>query len=96
MIFQRTNQPSIALTEEWIVTQVADGDSITVRQTDGSQIEVELCGIDAPEMTQAQAPAQPFANEAKQKLLKHPDGNTTVALLFPLPCTWISAYQNPI
>ena len=25
-----------------------DGDSIIVRQTDGSQIEVELCGIDAP------------------------------------------------
>ncbi|MBD0265343.1 MAG: hypothetical protein ICV78_22270 [Tolypothrix sp. Co-bin9] len=49
LIFQRTNQPSIALTQEWIATQVADGDSITVRQTDGSQIEVELCGIDAPE-----------------------------------------------
>lgn len=30
-IFQRTKQPSIALTEEWIATQVADGDSITVR-----------------------------------------------------------------
>ncbi|MEH1791874.1 MULTISPECIES: hypothetical protein [unclassified Nostoc] len=48
LIFQKTNQPSIALTEEWTATQVIDGDSITVRQTDGSQIEVELCGIDAP------------------------------------------------
>ncbi|MHC5727387.1 MAG: hypothetical protein ACYT04_35060 [Nostoc sp.] len=49
-IFQRTNQPSIALTEEWIATQVADGDSITVRQTDGSQMSVELCGIDTLHM----------------------------------------------
>ncbi|MBD2511666.1 thermonuclease family protein [Nostoc muscorum FACHB-395] len=70
LIFQRTNQPSIALTEQWIATQVADGDSITVRQTDGSQIEVELCGIDTPEMKQGEAPRQALANEAKQKLLK--------------------------
>lgn len=45
LIFQKTNQPSIALTEEWTATQVADGDSITVRQTDGSEMSVELCGI---------------------------------------------------
>ncbi|ACC85048.1 thermonuclease family protein [Nostoc punctiforme] len=69
-IFQRTNQPSIALTEEWIATQVADGDSITVRQTDGSQMSVELCGIDAPEMKQGEVPAQALSNKAKQKLLK--------------------------
>ncbi|MFS0520014.1 thermonuclease family protein [Nostoc sp. UIC 10607] len=69
-IFQRTKQPSIALTEEWIATQVADGDSITVRQTDGSQMSVELCGIDAPEVKQAEVPAQALSNEAKQKLLK--------------------------
>ncbi|WP_190940633.1 hypothetical protein [Nostoc flagelliforme] len=31
LIFQRTNQPSIALTEEWITTQVPDRDSIVVR-----------------------------------------------------------------
>lgn len=70
LIFQRTNQPSIALTEEWIATQVPDGDSITVRQTDGSQMEVELCGIDAPELKEGQISGQPLANEAKQKLLK--------------------------
>ncbi|MBN3992624.1 MAG: thermonuclease family protein [Nostoc sp. NMS2] len=70
LIFQRTNQPSIALTEEWIATQVADGDSITVRQTDGSQMEVELCGIDAPEVKQGEVPAQALSNEAKDKLLK--------------------------
>ncbi|MEH2035698.1 MAG: hypothetical protein V7K26_25835 [Nostoc sp.] len=50
LIFQKTNQQSIALTEEWTATQVIDGDSITVRQTDGSQMSVELCGIDAPEL----------------------------------------------
>ncbi|MFN6498791.1 MAG: hypothetical protein RMX65_017580 [Nostoc sp. DedQUE01] len=53
LIFQRTNQPSIALTEEWIATQVADGDSITVGQTDGSQMSVELCGIDALKVKQS-------------------------------------------
>ncbi|MBD2530067.1 thermonuclease family protein [Nostoc flagelliforme FACHB-838] len=31
---------------------------------------VELCGIDAPELKQDEAPDQPLANEAKQKLLK--------------------------
>ncbi|MGJ5634947.1 thermonuclease family protein [Nostoc sp. CALU 1950] len=70
LIFQRTKQPSIALTEEWIATQVADGDSITVRQTDGSQMSVELCGIDAPEVKQGEVPAQTLSNEAKDKLLK--------------------------
>ncbi|MEH2039181.1 thermonuclease family protein [Nostoc sp.] len=70
LIFQRTNQPSIALTEEWIATQVVDGESITVRQTDDSQMPVELCGIDAPELEQGKAPGQALANEAKQKLLK--------------------------
>ncbi|MBD2730264.1 thermonuclease family protein [Nostoc sp. FACHB-892] len=70
LIFRGTNQPSIAFTEEWIATQVADGDSITVGQTDGSQMEVELCGIDVPEMKQGKAPEQTLANKAKQKLLK--------------------------
>ncbi|MEH2353098.1 thermonuclease family protein [Nostoc sp.] len=68
LIFQKTNQSSIALTEEWTATQVIDGDSITVRQTDGSQMSVELCGIDAPEVKQGEVLAQPLANEAKQKL----------------------------
>ena len=70
LTFQRTNQPSITLTEEWIATQVADGNSIIVRQTDGSQMEVDLCGINAPKVKQGEAPGQPLANEAKQRLLK--------------------------
>ncbi|MEA5604692.1 thermonuclease family protein [Nostoc sp. UHCC 0252] len=69
LIFQKTNQPSIALTEEWTAIQVIDGDSITIRQTDGSQMSIELCGIDAPEVKQDEVPGQPLANEAKQKLL---------------------------
>nr|WP_322657121.1 thermonuclease family protein [Dendronalium sp. ChiSLP03b]MDZ8203450.1 thermonuclease family protein [Dendronalium sp. ChiSLP03b] len=68
LIFQRTNNSSIALSEDWIVIDVADGDSMTVRQTDGSQIEVELCGIDASELKQDKAPGQSLGNEAKQKL----------------------------
>lgn len=35
---------------------------------DGSQMSVELCGIDAPELKQGKTPGQPLANEAKQKL----------------------------
>ncbi|MDZ8228004.1 thermonuclease family protein [Nostoc sp. ChiVER01] len=70
LIFQRTNQPSIALTEEWIATQVINGDSITVGQTDGSKMSVELCGIDAPQVKQAEVPGQALSNESKQKLLK--------------------------
>ncbi|MEH2117787.1 thermonuclease family protein [Nostoc sp.] len=70
LIFQRTNQPSIALIEEWIATQVADGDSITVHQTDGSQMSVELCGIDAPKVKQGEVSAQALSNQVKDKLLK--------------------------
>ena len=62
LIFQRTNQPSIAFSEEWIATQVADRDSIIVRQTNGSQMEVELCGINASELKQGETPRQPLAN----------------------------------
>ena len=70
LIFQRTKQPSIALTEEWIAIQVIDGDNITVGQTDGSKMSVELYGIDAPQVKQGEVPAQALGNEAKQKLLK--------------------------
>jgi len=70
LIFQKTNQPSIALTEEWTATEVVDGDSITVGQTDGSQMSVELCGIDAPKVKQGEVPAQALGDEAKDKLLK--------------------------
>lgn len=63
-----TNQPSIALTEEWIVTDILDGDTLTVRQTDGSQMQVRLCGIDAPKMQHSKTPMQTFDSQAKEKL----------------------------
>jgi endonuclease YncB( thermonuclease family) len=44
IIFQ-VNQPNIALTEEWTVIDVVDGDRLTLRQTDGKQMNVRLCGI---------------------------------------------------
>ncbi|OUL32368.1 thermonuclease family protein [Nostoc sp. 106C] len=67
-IFQTTNNSSIALSEQWIVTDVVDGNTLTVRQTDGSQMQVQLCGIDVLEVKQDKALGQPLANEAKQKL----------------------------
>jgi endonuclease YncB( thermonuclease family) len=83
LIFQKTNQPSIALSEEWIATEVADGDSMTVRQTDGSQMEVELCGIDAPEVKHDKATGQPFANEAQQKLQSLVATNENQVMVIP-------------
>ncbi|BAY42042.1 nuclease (plasmid) [Nostoc sp. NIES-2111] len=44
IIFQ-VNQPTISLTEEWTVIDVVDGDRLTLRQADGKQINVRLCGI---------------------------------------------------
>lgn len=66
-LFQ-TNQPSIALTEEWIVTDIINGDTLIVRQTDGSQMQVRLCGIDVPKMQHSKTPIQTFGNESKEKL----------------------------
>lgn len=67
-IFQKTNNSSIALSEQWIVTDVSDDNTLTVGQTDGSQMQVQLCGIDVPEVKQDKASEQPLGNEAKQKL----------------------------
>ncbi|MBD2682639.1 MULTISPECIES: thermonuclease family protein [Nostoc] len=49
---------SIALTEEWAVVEVTDAQSMILRQTDGNQMQVRLCGIDASELR----------NKAKEKL----------------------------
>uniref|UniRef100_A0A8J7A0S8 Thermonuclease family protein n=1 Tax=Desmonostoc muscorum LEGE 12446 TaxID=1828758 RepID=A0A8J7A0S8_DESMC len=84
LIFQKTNQPSIALSQEWTATQVTDGDSITVRQTDGSQMEVELCGINAPEVRHDKATGQPFGNKAKQKLRSLVATNDSQVMVIPV------------
>ena len=54
--------------ENWTVTNVADGDTITVRQTTGQEMKVRLGCIDAPEIPHGNAPGQPLGQEAKQKL----------------------------
>lgn len=57
LIIIQVNQPNIPLTEEWTVIDVVDGDRLTLRQTDGKQINVRLCGIVAV-----------LGKEAKEKL----------------------------
>jgi endonuclease YncB( thermonuclease family) len=64
--FYRTRNSSIALTEEWIVTDVVDGTTITVRQTDGSQMKVRLCGIDT--LKQGRVSEKILSNAARDKL----------------------------
>lgn len=63
-----TDQPSIALTERWIVADIIDGQTLTVRQTDGSEMQVRLCGINVPKMQHSKTPMQTFGNESKEKL----------------------------
>lgn len=50
-------------TKHLSVVSVSDGDSITVRQTNGENLKIRLCGIDAPEK------AQPMGKQAKEYLL---------------------------
>ncbi|MBD2255355.1 thermonuclease family protein [Nostoc parmelioides] len=57
IIFQ-VNQSTIALTEEWTVIDVLDADKLTLRQADGKQINVRLCGI-----------VPVFGKKAKEKLI---------------------------
>ena len=56
------------------VVNVADGDSITVRQ-DRKQVKVRLVDIDAPEK------AQPFGNRSKQALEVLVKGQTDLHIL---------------
>ncbi|MFK0734228.1 MAG: thermonuclease family protein [Gloeotrichia echinulata HAB0833] len=54
--------------EAWIVTKVSDGDTITVRQTDGQEMKVRLGCIDAPEIKHGQTPGQLLGEESKKNL----------------------------
>jgi micrococcal nuclease len=55
--------------DSWIVTKVSDGDTITVRQTDGREMKVRFCGIDADETAKQGKPAQSiYADQAKNYL----------------------------
>jgi endonuclease YncB( thermonuclease family) len=54
--------PPMAISEEWQVIRVSDGDTIVVRQMDGREKKLRLCGIDAPEKI------QPLGKESKANL----------------------------
>lgn len=77
LMFYRSDNSSIALSEEWTVIDVADGNSITVRRTDGSQLSVELCGIEG-ELGQS------WVNEAKNKLRKLVAAADNQVLIIPV------------
>jgi endonuclease YncB( thermonuclease family) len=55
------DQVKVPMSEQWEVTKVSDGDTLTVRQGSKEQ-KVRLCGVDAPEK------AQPLGMESKAKL----------------------------
>jgi len=55
------DQVKVPMSEQWEVTKVSDGDTLTVRKGSEEQ-KVRLCGVDAPEK------AQPLGMEAKAKL----------------------------
>lgn len=58
---------AMALSENWTVASVADGDTITVRRGNERK-KIRFCGIDSPEVKHGKAPGQPFGNEARNKL----------------------------
>ncbi len=79
------------LSENWTVTNVADGDTITVRQTTGEELKVRFCGIDANESKQeggqeAKAYLKKLLDQTKGKIMISPVStdryNRTVAEIF--------------
>ncbi len=64
--------------ETWMVTKVSDGDTITVRQADGKEMKVRLCGIDANESKQE------GGQEAKAYLKKLLDLAEGVVMVSPI------------
>lgn len=54
--------------EEWQVIRVSDGDTIVVRQMDGREKKLRLCGVDSPETKHGKQPGQPLGTEAKANL----------------------------
>ncbi|QIR41782.1 thermonuclease family protein (plasmid) [Tolypothrix sp. PCC 7910] len=67
-----------------MVTKVSDGDTITVRQTDGQEMKVRLGCIDAPEIPHGKAPGQTLGQESKknlQRLVDEADGEVMVSVI---------------
>ncbi|WP_322707040.1 thermonuclease family protein [Nostoc sp. DedQUE04] len=65
---------SIALTEEWTFIDVTDAQTMTLRQTDGNQMQVWLCGIEASEL----------GNEAREKLRSLVATNENQVMVIPV------------
>ena len=57
------------LTADFTFVQVIDGDTFEVMSENGKRMEIDLAGIDAPEMPLTQSKkGQPFCQKAKQML----------------------------
>lgn len=72
-----TNAAPPLRTVEGTVITVADGDTLTIEDSNGEEIKVHLYGIDAPEIAkrdkrtgQESRPGQPYGDEARQILRK--------------------------
>lgn len=73
--------PPMADSEQWQVIRVSDGDTIAVRQTDGREKKLRLCGIDSPEIKHGKQPGQPLGIKAKanlQRLVNEAEGTVMV------------------
>ena len=72
IIHSMTKSP--AFPEQWVVMEVTDAQTMTVRQTDGNQMQIRLCGINQPE--------QALSKQATEKLrsLVAIDGNQVTVI----------------
>ncbi|MHC5823164.1 MAG: thermonuclease family protein, partial [Nostoc sp.] len=71
----------MADSQVWQVMRVSDGDTIVVRQADGQEKKLRLCGVDSPETKHGKQPGQPLGQEAKanlQRLVDEVEGTVMV------------------
>ena len=75
------DNPAMAVSEEWQVVKVSDGDTLVVRQGQ-REMKIRFCGIDAPETKHGKQPGQPLGLESKanlQKLVDEVEGKVLVS-----------------
>ncbi|MHC5676596.1 thermonuclease family protein [Nostoc sp.] len=73
--------PPMPDSEEWQVIRVSDEDTIVVRQMDGQEKKLRLCGVDSPEIRHNKQPGQPLGLESKanlQRLVDEVEGRVLV------------------
>jgi micrococcal nuclease len=99
---ESTSPRSMPLSENWMVTKVSDGDTITVKRGNETK-KIRFCGIDAVEKQQKLGPQ---AKSYLQSLIDKGDGTVmvipieqdrygrTVAELFVKPRTGTPGYQS--